>query len=235
MKKSLTTKDYRLKTQRGFTLVEVMIAVGLFVTVMLIGVGAVLNTNVTHKRTLAVRQVLDSVNFLVEDMARNIRLGQNYNCIVSEFTDYTPQSLGVVVNNASISEPEDCLDGLSIAFEPMNGDTSDEADQMAYIIEGSGDTASIKKISFLNGIGTVIRDITPGLGQSETNLVIDPRQSGFTVIGSLPYPPDVSSDPVNYDMVQPRVIIRLSGYIDYKQNRVPFSVQTTVTQRLIDS
>jgi prepilin-type N-terminal cleavage/methylation domain-containing protein len=226
-----------LQTNKGFTLIEVMVAVGLFVTVMLIGVGAVLNTNVTHKRTLAVRQVLDSVNFLVEDMARNIRLGSNYNCDV--LSEYTEDASSTVIYQPTISEPADCEEEFSIAFEPMSGDTTQDLDQMAYIIDttGSGnlESASIKKISYINGIGTVIRDITPALGQTETQLVIDPRQSGFTVIGSKPYPPAGAVNPTDYDTVQPRVIIRLSGYIDYKDKRVPFSVQTTVSQRMIDS
>ncbi len=236
MEKTITTKEHRLKISKikGFTLVEVMIAVGLFVTVMLVGVGSVLNTNMNHKRTLAVRQVLDSLNFLAEDMARNIRLGSNYNCIIGP-ADYTDNGDGTITNQPSIKEPEDCDDSFTIAFEPQGGDSGDESDQMAYIIEAIGpEEASIKKISNFGG-ESVIRDITPGLGQAQTHIIIDPRQSGFTVIGSRPFPPDPSSDPANFDTVQPRVIIRLSGYIDYKDKRIPFSIQTTATQRMIDS
>jgi len=228
--KNTKYKIQNTKYTSGFTLVEVMISVGLFVTVMLIGVGAVLNTNVTHKRTLAVRQVLDSVNFLIEDMARNIRLGSNYHCN----TGIDPDNFSGY--NANIEDPQDCdPEALSIAFEPMEGVYGDETDQMAYIIDSDGgDIASIKKISKVAGV-TVVRDITPALGQTFTHLVIDPRQSGFTVIGPYPYPPSGASDPSDYDTIQPRVIIRLSGYIDYKDKRVPFSIQTTVSQRLIDS
>lgn len=219
---------------KGFTLVEVMISVGLFVTVMLIGVGAVLNTNVSHKRTLAVRQVLDSLNFLIEDMARNIRLGSNYNCIIDSPIDFF-ESSGIVQFNSSIKNPQDCLDGLSIAFEPQGGLALDDNDQMAYIIEGNIDSATIKKISNVGGV-SIVRDIRPTGFSEDASLFIDPRQSGFSVFGSLPFPNDISSfDPSLNDTIQPRVIIRLSGYIDYKDKRVPFSVQTTVTQRLIDS
>lgn len=231
----LKNKKQKLNPQRGFTLIEVMVAVGLFVTVILVGVGAVLNTNMNHKRTLAVRQVLDSVNFLAEDMARNIRLGSNYNCIISSGSDYI-ESSGFITNLPPIKDVEDCDDGLSIAFEPQGGDYADETDQMVYIIDASGglDQAEIKKISSFDG-QSIIRNVTPGLGQTETHLVIDPRQSGFTVIGSRLFPPVGFTDPANYDTVQPRVIIRLSGYIDYKDKRIPFSIQTTATQRLIDS
>ena len=231
--KNTKHKILNTKFKQGFTLVEVMISVGLFVTVMLVGVGAVLNTNVTHKRTLAVRQVLDSVNFLVEDMARNIRLGSNYNCDI--LSEYTEDVSSTVVYSPTIEEPDDCTEALSLAFEPMGGVYADETDQMSYIIEATGpESAFVKKISKVGGV-TTIRDVTPNLGSNEVQLVIDHRQSGFTVIGSYPYPPDPSADPAFFDTLQPRVIVRLSGYIDYKNNRVPFSVQTTVTQRLIDS
>jgi prepilin-type N-terminal cleavage/methylation domain-containing protein len=44
--------------QKGFTLVEVMIAVGLFVVVMIAGVGAVLSANSSHKKTQSQRAIL---------------------------------------------------------------------------------------------------------------------------------------------------------------------------------
>lgn len=229
-KQKLTTKEDRIKTKRGFTLVEVMIAVGLFVSIMLVGVGAALNTNFTHKRTLAVRQVLDSVNFLVEDMARSLRLGYNYRCGIDG--NYTLISSYEVQFDTEIDNPKDCQDSFSLAFEHQDGDSTDESDQVAYIISpgNSIDSAKIQKI-----FGGSIRNITPDTLNGEAKLTIDPRQSGFTVIGSLPFPTSVSSDPSTTDTLQPRVIIRISGFVDYKNNRVPFAIQTTVTQRLIDS
>lgn len=65
---------------RGFTLIEMMIAVALFTIVMVIGIGAVLNANLLHKKTQSVRAVIDNLGFVMEDIARNVRLGYDFTC-----------------------------------------------------------------------------------------------------------------------------------------------------------
>ncbi|OGI70024.1 hypothetical protein A2824_03620 [Candidatus Nomurabacteria bacterium RIFCSPHIGHO2_01_FULL_42_16] len=78
IKKLLTTNYFLLTSPRGFTLVETMIAVTLFTILMTIGSGAVLNTSSIYRKTANLRAAVDNLSFVMEDMARNLRLGSEY-------------------------------------------------------------------------------------------------------------------------------------------------------------
>ncbi len=184
--------------QKGFTLIEVMIAVALFIIIMTIGTGAVLNSNNTHKKTQAVRAVMDNLSFVMEDMARNLRLGSNYHC-------------GDISN---IETPQDCQSSLMIAFEGQTGVSNNPSDQIVY-----GITTDNKITKSTDG-GATSKTLTP------PEVSIDPAKSGFTVVGSAPF--------LTPDKNQPRVIIRLSGTVTYKDFKSVFNLETTVSGRLID-
>ena len=66
--------------KRGFSLIEMMVAVTLFSMVMLIGVGALLSLIDANKKAQALNSVMNNLNFAVESMSRNLRVGTNYNC-----------------------------------------------------------------------------------------------------------------------------------------------------------
>jgi len=72
---------YKLKEknkQQGFTLIEVMVSVTIFTIVTTIGLGALLSTVTASKQAQAERIALDSLNFVVDAMAREIRTGSAY-------------------------------------------------------------------------------------------------------------------------------------------------------------
>lgn len=209
----------KIENQKGFTLVEVMIAIGLFVVVMVFGIGSVLSTNTAHKKSQSQRAINDNLSFVIEDMSRNIRLGSNYRC---------PMDLGTIFNDDEYSFQvstidalgQDCAvgdEGLSLSFDPMNAnfdDPADTTDQMGYVIYNN----AIYKTSastFDGSVHTFIR-ITP------PEVVIDESKSGFTVIGT------------ESTSTQPRVIVRLSGTVNYKNITTPFDIQTTLSQRLLE-
>ncbi len=70
----------RASRQKGFTIIEVLIAMSVFTVIITIGIGAVLDTIRQHYVSQNSRTVMDSLNFIMEDMARNIRLGFNMRC-----------------------------------------------------------------------------------------------------------------------------------------------------------
>ena len=214
-------KNIFTKNQNGFTLVEVMVAVGLFVVVAITSVTAVLSVTATHKRTREYRQALDTVNFLIEDMARNIRLGSNYHCNENIQADIEASTI------SDLDKPEDCPGGSSaLSFEGQNGDSGDNADQVAYMV-GVKESAGLTILKKNQDSATALHQILP------ENVSIDTAGTSFTVIGSLPFPA-TAGDP-DTDQIQPRVIIKISGNVMYKGELIPFHVQTSVTQRLIDA
>jgi hypothetical protein len=202
-----------------------MIAVGLFVIIMVSGIGAVLAANTAHKKNQAQGAIIDNLGFIMEDMARNIRLGSNYVCPAgvsgnppSDPLDDSAFTSNPLVN--SLTAPADCPLGNeanSLVFEGQNGNPTVDEDQVGYVFIQNGPDDSFRLYKTTNN-GEEFHPISP----SEVEL--DP-QSGFTVVGSALAP----------DVIQPRVIIRLSGKIKFKNVDSPFELQTTVSERLIDS
>ncbi|NTV44544.1 MAG: prepilin-type N-terminal cleavage/methylation domain-containing protein [Candidatus Yonathbacteria bacterium] len=64
----------------GFTLVEMIVAVAIFATVVLIAVGALLSIIDANKKANSLRVVMENLNFAVESIARDIRMGNGYSC-----------------------------------------------------------------------------------------------------------------------------------------------------------
>ncbi len=212
--------------QKGFTLVEVMIAVGLFVVVMIAGVGAVLSANSSHKKTQSQRAILDNMSFILEDMSRNIRLGSTLRCPAGVSASPLGGSEEHLVGSISGVTSSDCGPGAggearSVAFETQTGDPANDADQAVYMFYTND-----RLYKSINGGADFYPISAEGVKFS--------ADSGFTVLGSAPFS-DSGTGIGATDAVQPRAVIRLSGTIQYKDILTPFDIQTTVSQRFIDS
>lgn len=70
----------KLKSNKGFTLIEVMVSVSLFAVVMTISLGAILSIIDGNKKAQAINAVANNLNFSVESMVRDIKTGYAYNC-----------------------------------------------------------------------------------------------------------------------------------------------------------
>lgn len=212
--------NFSSQNQKGFTLVEVMIAVGLFVVIMVFGIGSVLSTNNSHKKSQSQRAINDNLSFVIEDMSRNIRLGSNYRCPINPGSVSNSDGYSFSISSVDYLT-QDCVPGdeaFSISFDPMNANKSDVTDiseQMGYFIFDDGAIYKMSQNTFGGSIHNFIRITSP-------EIVIDRSKSGFTVIGTQTVG------------VQPRVIIRLSGTVKYKNIVTPFDIQTTVSQRELE-
>lgn len=214
----------KVNTNSGFTLVEVMIAVGLFVIVMVAGIGAVISANASHKKSQSQRAILDSMSFILEDMSRNIRLGSSYRCPAGVSTPSIlsgTDNISAPINGVS---PEDCVVGneaVSLAFESQNGDKTYDGDQVVYYFYDDDNDGATSLYKSTNSGQEFFRISAPEVKFANA-------KSGFTVVGATAG----TSGPA--DTLQPRVTLHLIGEIFYKNLSTPFDLQTTVSQRLID-
>ena len=64
--------------QTGYTIIETMISVSLFLIIITIGMGALLNANLLHQKSRDMRSIMDNLSFIMEDMSRNLRTGYDY-------------------------------------------------------------------------------------------------------------------------------------------------------------
>lgn len=195
----------KTKHNEGFTIIEMIIAIAIFLIVIILGISALTNLYSINRKAQNMRNILDGLSFAMEDMSRNIRTGYNYSCLIS----------GQNYSLAELSEARDCESGQNggrgVAFEYSDGDPLSLGDQWVYYIENN-------KLYRSTDANTNRVQLTPD------EVVLDANTWNFTVNGSL-----------DTDTQQPFVILRLVGeIIDNRGGETPFSLQTTVSQRLID-
>ena len=189
---------------QGFTLVEVMIAVSLFIIAVTIGIGAVLNMNSAYHKASSTRSLMDNLSFVMEDMTRNLRLGSEYDC----------------------DDNGDCLGGgNSIKFKDTTGAKYITYSFVNKVAEDGGGLPDITAYE----IGKQITDIESGIVEEDSTITspeidFDINKSGFTVVGVG----------IETDNGQPLVVIKLAGKIKVKTDYTDFNLETAVSQRLIE-
>jgi prepilin-type N-terminal cleavage/methylation domain-containing protein len=95
----------KLKVNKGFTLVEMLIAVSLFVVVATISIGAILSVFDANRKAQSSKTVVDNLDLSVENMARAVRFGSSYYCGIS----------------SNISAVNDCSTGGDAVSVTFNG------------------------------------------------------------------------------------------------------------------
>lgn len=193
------------KKESGYTIIETMISVSLFLIVVMSGMGALLNANLLHQKSQDIRSIIDNLSFVMDDISRNLRTGYNYQCFRKQIDlTLSPGALGV---------SRSCASGWAIAFEEAEGNRLTYDDQWVYYISEDG------KIFRSTDGANNFTQLTP-------DEVVISQISGFSVLGAEPL--SVGNNQ------QPFVVIRLTGTITTKDVITPFSLQASISGRLID-
>lgn len=103
-------------TQRGFSLVEMLVAVALFTVVMLISTSTLLALVDANRKAQALQSVMSNLNTALDGMIRSIRMGTAYHC----------------GNSGLYSDPRNCNGDTLLAFEPFGGVPGNGGDQWVY-------------------------------------------------------------------------------------------------------
>ena len=116
---------YAIRYERGFTLVELIVSIGLFSIVMLVSVGALLALTGANRKAQALQSVMNNLNIALDGMVRSIRMGSYYHCDTN-----TPSDISVA---------KDCaIDGGSlIAFKPFCDENCDQSNRWVYYYDVS--------------------------------------------------------------------------------------------------
>ncbi|MBI3572364.1 type II secretion system protein [Candidatus Kaiserbacteria bacterium] len=69
-----------MKNKNGYTLVELIVAVGMFALIMTLAAGAYLIMIGASRSAQATATGINSLSFALEDMVRSVRTGIGYNC-----------------------------------------------------------------------------------------------------------------------------------------------------------
>jgi prepilin-type N-terminal cleavage/methylation domain-containing protein len=196
----MTQKNYK----KGFTLVEMLVASAIFTVFMVVAVGALMSIISANDRAQAIKTVIDNVTFAVDDMARNIRSGTNY----QSCNDTTQIGLNQTGTNCSSNQ------GNELSYFD-NGDPQDSIyyrfASNQYLSSGQGNILEI-----CNGSDCTI----PKTWQSLTAPTSTVNISNMTFYV------------FNGSGVQPRVLMTVTGFIPNKNGAsTEFDIQTTASQR----
>lgn len=104
---------------RGFSLIELIVASSVFIVVMVMSSGAVFTVFNSNQKSKNLRSVMDNLNLSLESMTRSIRFGRNYHC-GSSGTISLPQDCSNNTNGANTLSVID-MDGNQITYSLSGG------------------------------------------------------------------------------------------------------------------
>ena len=81
--------------KKGFTLIELMVAISIFVIIMTISMGSIISVFEANRKSRTIKTVLNNLNLAVESMSKEMRFGKNYHC----------------GDEGTLTEPENCPGG----------------------------------------------------------------------------------------------------------------------------
>ncbi len=87
------TKNYKKIFEGGFSLVEMLVAVGIFMSIMTLAVSSLISIIGANKKVQATKSTVDSVTFATEYISETMRMGTNYECSVNG-QDFSPICIG---------------------------------------------------------------------------------------------------------------------------------------------
>jgi len=166
------------KQNQGYTIIETMISISLFLIVVTMGMNALLNANVLLNKAKDMRAIMDNMTFIMEDMARNIRTGDQYKCSAD------------LTFNDPVADTQSCISGGTISFrEAITGD------RWAYqIVAPIGQPFKIYKTI------NAQEDSVNWVELTDEGIILS-NVSGFSVLGAKPFPNDTQQPFVTIRLV----------------------------------
>ena len=105
----------RTKIKNGFTLIELMVAMSIFIIIMMISMGSIIGIFDANRKSRSLKTVLNNLNLAVESMSKEMRFGKNYHC-----------------GSGTITVPQNCPSGDTL----MSFLSSDDL-QITYRLNGT--------------------------------------------------------------------------------------------------
>ena len=219
-------KTFSLKqnTLQGFTLIEVLVAVSLFVTIVTLAMGALFQAQSVNARLQANQTILDGMNLSFETMTRDIRYGSIFYC------DTTVPTPVAVMKRKSCPFDLGTSPGTTIFFMPV--DAVDPNDRVGYYASSS----KIYKWSYTNGSLDEPRPITSDeVAIDILNFYVTGANTTQQAVDNGSEENATSSTP---DNLQPIINVAITGSTKVEKTtneQVKFELQTTISPRGIDN
>lgn len=191
----------------GFTLIEMIVAMGVFTICMVLIVGALISMNNASRKERAIRVAMDNVGAAMDSMSRNIRMGSQFHCGCGiTGNPSTPGDTTFPDGIRNCTSDSGGLGDSCLAFEGQEGSIA-TTDQIVY--------------KLLNG--QVWRSTQSGAANTYLAMT-----SPEIIINKLTFFVDGADAGTN----QPVVRIIMRGVAGRGAITTPFLVQTSVSSRI---
>jgi len=114
-------------SQRGFTLIEMVVAVALFAIVMVVSIGALLSLVDANRKARALESVMNNLNISLDSMVRAMRMGSKYNCG------------GTLIPDPSAGADCATTGGTLFSFAPYGSDSTEQNERTVYFFQADSD------------------------------------------------------------------------------------------------
>ena len=212
------TNEY--KKVKGFTLVEMLVVLGLFSFIMTLATGVLYTTQAINVKFQETQSVLDNVNLSMDTMFHDIRYGSDFHCetLVAGEHPY---------KNLRVSCPFSSGGGNILFFRPVDVDADSDSDRVAYYASSTIHGNVILKDEYIGGATTTYQITADDVTINSLKFYVTGANtiSGNSDIGAVS------------DYVQPLVTIAVSGEtrpVMSKASSTKFYVQSTISSRYID-
>ncbi|MEA1929897.1 MAG: type II secretion system protein [Patescibacteria group bacterium] len=207
-----TTTQYHAPLVAGFTLIEIMVSVSIFVIVALIATGAFITANRVNKKAQAIKLVMDNLNFAVDSMVIKMRQGGAFYCLDE---DEPSDSFGWIYNDG-----EDCGSdgrGFGVAFVTPRWDAEGHSKVVYRFNEDS------------NGIGAIQLWQEGGAGIDTDGHFVDITSRENMDIEYVNF--GVSGTPSSGTRSVAKLVLVIEGTATVAGETSSFALQTTVSER----
>ena len=202
-------------SREGFTLVELLVVLGLFTSIATLSLGALFNAQTINGRLQETQAILDNINLSTQTVIRDIRFGSDFYA-----TSTLPASVPIVRRNCIYGGPDVCSVLIFRSSDAVNS-----LDRVAYYVKS----------------GVLYKDSYPKVGTAETLQMtsdeVTIKSLTFYVKGANTS--DGSSDEFGLiDYEQPLIIMLLTGVTKPSTRSiapVTFSIQTSMSARELDN
>ena len=157
-------KNRNISGRGGYSLVELLVAVSVFASVMVLATGSLLSLIDGARKVRAQKTVMDNLNFAVENMSRNLRVGSNYDCgAIGAPTDCPQGSTSLSFLSTDGKLTVYTLTGSTIQRSVDGGQTfvavtapEISIDRLSFFVSGTGqaDTLQPKILMLVGGVVT---------------------------------------------------------------------------------
>ena len=221
----------KLRNNSGFTLIEIMVSLGIFAVVVVVSAAALLKILDANKKAQSIQNAMTNLNFAMESMTRELRTGTKYNCtaVGGDVSISFTSSLGCDSLTQDQSQP------TTIAFksaDPVTGPRSPCSTPQSLVFayrfvrapsfDPSNPQYYLQKAKQANLCDqTSIDDVAFGDVISTNNVVI----TGYRVL--------VRASPTYPGYKYPIATIHVTGYAGTNErNKSYFDIQTAAAARL---